>query len=122
MFVNWLSNNVLRFGALLYPAGMMLSWLLPDRAEAHTYVYPSYWSDCIFPNRTQAEARALRKLRDKCNEVGSLVRASARGGMCLAWNQETESWEYKYEGYGWAICRLKPHEHKAPTVIADAGS
>ena len=120
MIANWLPNNVPKLSTILYSAGLMVPWLLPDRAAAHDYEYkyPYSETDCVFPNQSQAEGTALRAIRKECSgDGGTLVNNRAWGGMCQVTNPETGQIQYKYWGAAQGTCKIPvgPHTHDKVT-------
>ncbi len=114
MLAKWLSNDVPKFSTILCSAGMMVPWLLIDRAAAHDFDNKEYdvGTDCVFPNRLQAEGSALRRLRDICSQAGGTLTSNrAWNGQCLKKNPETGKNEYKYWGAGWGRCKIPAGQH-----------
>ncbi len=89
MIVNWLSDNVPKLSTILCSAGMMVPWLLPNRAVAHDLFRIVEFGVFTGSHDTQTEARnALKEKADK-NCYDSLGGAAYGMDVRMSVNKKT---------------------------------
>ena len=120
MFVNWLPNNVPKLSTVLCSAGMMVPWLLPNRAVAHDQYRTENWSveTGYSTSRSGAQSDLANELSQATNDC------RGRGGDQLSVsntriNEDSFILFSLYYGEGDVECRIpESHEHEPEDLNA----
>ena len=119
MIANWLSNNMSKFSRILCSAGMMVPWMLPERAVAHDksrYEYINGTVFCDYESASDAQRAVLAGTRQACEEKGTVVEERTP----IAWKCMNQLWMATDGG---VKCKIPvPHTHDDSDAVMYAGA